>query len=421
MIDINVLRSDPERVKKAVRDKQEKTDVDAILELDREWRELVQETEQKQAVRNTVSKDIGTAKKEGKDAKEEIEEMQALSSEVKQLEKRCREIREKIDSLLLWVPNIPDPDVPVGGSEEENTTVKEWGEKRDFGFTPLPHWELGESLGIVDFGSGARLAGTGFYSLIGKGARLERALINFMLDMHTSKHGYTEIFPPILVNRETMKGSGQIPKMADQMYHCDVDDLFLIPTAEVPLTNMRGGEILSEEELPLYYTAYTPCFRREAGAAGKDTRGMIRVHQFNKVELLKLVKPEESEKELESLLGNAEAVLQAFDLPYRIVVLCTGDTSFAAAKTYDIEMWAPGTDKWLEVSSCSNFRDFQARRCDIRFRRGNNKPEQVHTLNGSGVALPRLMIALIETFQNKDGTIDIPEPLREYTGFSVIS
>ena len=420
MIDITLLRNDPERVKKAVADKGEKADIDEIIRLDAEWRKRVQETEQKQAVRNRVSREIGKAKKEGRDAEGAVKEMQSLSSEIKQLEKECREMSERIESLLLWVPNLADPDVPEGASDEDNRLIKEWGNKRDFGFEPLPHWDLAENLGIIDFESGAVLSGSGFYTLVGKGARLERALINFMLNMHTSEHGYREIAPPVLVNRETMTGSGQIPKMEDQMYCCEADDLFLIPTAEVPLTNMRGGDIIDESDLPVFYTAYPPCFRREAGAAGKDTRGIIRVHQFNKVELLKLVKPDESEQELESLLQNAEKVLQTFDLTYRVVVLCTGDTSFAAAKTYDIEVWAPGADRWLEVSSCSNFRDFQARRCNIRFRKEGGKPEHVHTLNGSGVALPRLMIALIETYQQEDGSIEIPEPLREYTGFDRI-
>jgi len=415
MIDINMIRREPEAVARAVEMKKEKADVWKIRELDERWRKLVRETEEKKAVRNAVSKEIGAAKKEGRDAAPRIERMQALAAEIKELERECRALREEIDRLLLWVPNIPDPDVPAGDSPDDNVVVREWGGKREFDFAPLPHWELGENLGIIDFARGARLSGSGFYILTGKGARLERGLINFMLDLHTTEHGYREIFPPLLVNRETMQGSGQIPKMEDQMYHCDTDDLFLVPTAEVPLTNMRGGEILREEELPLYYTAYTPCFRREAGAAGKDTRGMIRVHQFNKVELLKLVKPEDSEEELEKLVADAERVLQMCGLAYRVVLLCTGDMSFASAKTYDIEVWAPGVGRWLEVSSCSNFRDFQARRCNIRFRR-NGKPEPVHTLNGSGLALPRLMIALLETYQEEDGSVTIPEVLREYMG-----
>jgi seryl-tRNA synthetase len=422
MLDINVIRNDPDKVREAVEKKQEKADIDAILELDEKWRSLTHEAEQKQSVRNAVSKEIGEAKKEGKDAEEKMKKMKKLSSEIKEMEADCKTLQKERDELVMWVPNIPDDDVPVGRGEEDNTVVRECGEKKEFSFTPLPHWDLGENLDIIDFKGGAKLSGTGFYSLKGKGARLERALLNFMLDLHTSEHGYLEVYPPALVNRETMTGSGQIPKMEDQMYHCEVDDLFLVPTAEVPLTNLKGGEVIRGDELPICYTAFTPCFRREAGAAGKDTRGIIRVHQFSKVELLKFVKPETSEQELENLTADAEKVLQLLGLPYRVIVLCTGDTSFAAAKTYDIELWAPGAERWLEVSSCSNFRDFQARRCNIRFKQDKkSRPEFVHTLNGSGVAVPRLMIALLENFQQEDGSIVIPEALREYTGFDTIT
>ncbi len=420
MLDINVIRNNPDLVKKAVADKKEKADIDRILELDAAWRAKVAELEEKQALRNSVSKEIAEAKKDGADASEKIALMKQVSADIKNLEVEVREVRETVDQELLWVPNVPDEDVPVGVDENDNPVIKEWGDRKEFSFSPCAHWDIGENLDIIDFKRGVKLSGSGFFALKGKGARLERALINFMLDLHTKEHGYTEIQPPILVNRASMEGSGQIPKMEDQMYHCGVDDLFLVPTAEVPLTNIRGGEILEEEELPHYITAYTPCFRREAGAAGKDTRGIIRVHQFDKVELLKLVTPETSADELEKLLANAEKVLQILDIPYRIITLCTGDMSFASAKTYDIELWAPGIQRYLEVSSCSNFRDFQARRCNIRYRKDGKKIEYVHTLNGSGVALPRLMIAILENYQQEDGSVSIPEALVPYTGFDTI-
>ncbi|MFH1708838.1 MAG: serine--tRNA ligase [Planctomycetota bacterium] len=421
MLDINLIRNEPDRVKAAVKQKNEKADIDALLALDARWRAATRAVEDKQALRNKTSKEIGQAKKEGRDASGPMEAMKALAVEIKQLEADCAALRVQIDAACLWVPNLPDADVPVGSTPADNPLVREWGMRRSFAKKPLPHWELAEKHGIIDFEGGVRLAGSGFYALVGQGARLERALINFMLDLHTTRHGYTEIMPPIVANRATMTGSGQIPKMREQMYHCTEDDLYLIPTAEVPLTNLYGGRMFDEADLPRCITAWTPCFRREAGAAGKDTRGIIRVHQFDKVELLKITTPEQSAAELEKLTHNAEAVLQALSLPYRVIMLCTGDMSFASAKTYDIELWAPGVDKWLEVSSCSNFRDFQARRCDLRFRRTETKKvEFAHTLNGSGTALPRLMIALLENWQQEDGAINIPDVLRPYTGFDRI-
>lgn len=326
-----------------------------------------------------------------------------------------------MNNLLLRIPNIPSADTPIGKDEKDNVVVKTWGNRKVFDFTPLPHWELGRILDILDLERSSKISGSGFILLKGLGAKLERALFSFMLDLHTREHGYTELFPPFLVNRTAMTGTGQLPKLEEDMYRTAVDDLFLVPTAEVPVTNIHRDEIFSYKDLPVYYTAYTPCFRREAGSYGKDTRGIIRVHQFNKVELVKLVRPETSYHELELLVGNAEKVLQLLGLEYRIVKLCTGDMSFAAAKCYDIEVWSPGLDKFLEVSSCSNFEDFQSRRINVRFRDEDGKIGFVHTLNGSGLALPRTVIALLETYQQKDGSIVIPDVLYPYmSGIKVI-
>ena len=371
--------------------------------------------------RNITSKKISELKSKKQDAADVIQEMKGVSDNIKQLETDIKALTEELDSVLLRIPNIPASDVPVGKDETSNVIVKENGEKREFTFTPLPHWDIGKALDILDFERGAKITGAGFTLYKGAGARLERALYNFMLDLHTQEHGYTEIFPPYLVNRASMTGTGQLPKLEEDMYRIPEDDLFLIPTAEVPVTNIHSNEILAAQDLPTYYTACTACFRREAGSHGKDTRGMLRVHQFNKVELVKFVRPETSYEELESLLSVSEKVLQLLGLQYQVLKLCTGDLSFAAAKCYDIEVWSPGVDKFLEVSSCSNFEDFQARRSNIRFRNDEGRVQHVHTLNGSGVALPRTMIAIIENYQRDDGTVEIPEVLRPYmNGLEII-
>ncbi len=416
MLDLKFIRENPDVVKKAVKDKREKADIDALLALDVKRREMITETETKRAQQNKVTQQIAELKKNKQDATDVIKEMRDLSDSIKAQAEELKDIEQKIHDILIWVPNIPHETVPVG-SEADNVEVKRWGDIPDLGFKPLPHHEIAEKLDIIDFNRASRMSGSFFVSYRGLGAKLERALINFMIDLHVEKHGYTEILPPFVVRRDTMFGTGQLPKLEEDMYHAQVDDLFLIPTAEVPVTNLHREEMLQGEDLPIKYTAYTPCFRREAGAYGKDTRGLMRIHQFNKVEMVKFVKPETSYDELESLLGNAEEVLQLLKLPYRVLTLATGDLSFAAAKCYDIEVWAAGIEKWLEVSSCSNFEDFQSRRANIRMRRAKgDKPEYPHTLNGSGLALPRTVIAILENYQQPDGSIVIPEVLRDYMG-----
>ncbi|MEK7822550.1 MAG: serine--tRNA ligase [Planctomycetota bacterium] len=422
MLDLNFIRKNPEEVKRAVREKHERVDVDHLLKLDADRRELIHQIEALRKQLNEGSKRVSQLKKSASGEQEAaplVEEMRALSDKIKDHEKRLDLSTPEIDDLLLRIPNIPAADVPKGEDASGNQEVRTWGKRREFSFKPRPHWELGASLGILDLERGAKISGSGFPLYKGIGARLERSLFNFMLDLHTQKHGYQEVFPPFLVNRASMTGTGQLPKMKDDMYKIDGDDLFLVPTAEVPVTNLHRDEILSYKELPIYYTAYTACFRREAGAYGKDTRGIIRVHQFDKVELVKFVRPETSYEELEKLVKDAEEVLQLLGLEYRVLKLCTGDMSFASSKTYDLEAWAPGVEKWLEVSSCSNFEDFQARRINVRFREestSGGKVRHVHTLNGSGVALPRTLIALLENNQQEDGSVVIPEVLRPYMG-----
>ncbi|HQU29918.1 MAG: serine--tRNA ligase [Planctomycetia bacterium] len=417
MLDINFIRNNPEKVKQAIAHKQENAaSVDQLLELDAQRRSLIHTCEQMKSRRNEKSKEVSELKKRGHDASGIIGETKKIGDEIKSFEEKLNGLEPQIQNLLLRIPNIPAADVPIGKDANDNVVVKTWGQRKTFDFTPLPHWELGHMLNILDLERSSKITGSGFILLKGPGAKLERALFCFMLDLHTREHGYTELFPPFLVNRTSMTGTGQLPKLEEDMYRTSPDDLFLVPTAEVPVTNIHRDEILSYKDLPVYYTAYTPCFRREAGSYGKDTRGIIRVHQFNKVELVKLVRPETSYDELESLLGNAEKVLQLLGLEYRVVKLSTGDMSFAAAKCYDIEVWAPGADKFLEVSSCSNFEDFQARRMNIRFRDEDGKLRFVHTLNGSGLALPRTVIAILETYQNKDGSITIPDVLQPYMG-----
>jgi len=414
MLDLKFIRENPELVKAGIAKKNDNSDIDAILEMDEQRREIIREVEQLKGERNKASAEIGKKKKAGESADEAVAAMKEVGKKISSFDGQLREIEEKLNSAMSWIPNIPHEDAPVGG-EENNKVLRSWGEIPEFDFKVLPHWELGEKLGILDLPAAAKISGSGFYVLRGTGALLQRALINYMLDTHT-KDGFIEHNVPFLVTTKTMFGTGQLPKMEDDMYKTadDEDDLFLIPTAEVPLTNMFKKEILDYQRLPISIVAHTPCFRREAGAAGKDTRGMLRVHQFDKVELVKIVRPETSFDEHESLLAQAEKVLQGLKLPYRIAELATGDLSFAAARCYDIELWAPGVENWLEISSISNFMDFQTRRMACRFRDEEKKVQFPHSLNGSGVALARLIPAIIENFQNEDGTITIPEVLQPY-------
>ncbi len=418
MIDIKLVRKEPERVKELLsrRDPVYAERVNELLTVDRERRTLLTEMEQLKAKRNKLSKEIGKLFKEGKreEALKIKEEVEEISEKAKQLERELKDVEERFQKLILSIPNIPHPSVPVGEDENDNVVVRYWGEKPEFDFEPIPHWEIAEKLGILDFKRATKLAGSRFVVYRKWGAKLERALINFMLDLHTQEHGYEEIIPPFLVNTKTMTGTGQLPKFEEDLYKIENEDLWLIPTAEVPLTNLHAGEILSEKELPKYYTAYTPCFRREAGAHGRDVRGIMRLHQFNKVELVKIVHPEKSYEELEKLVREAERVLQLLGLHYRVVELCTGDLGFSAAKTYDIEVWIPSQNRYREISSCSNCEDFQARRAQIRFRDKEDKTRLVHTLNGSGLAVGRTVIAILEQYQQKDGSVIIPEVLRDY-------
>ena len=415
MLDIRFIRENAEAVKAAMINRNADVDVDAVLEFDSRRRAIVTEVEELKAERNRISKSIGLMIKEGKDPEEVKAQVREMGDKISAFDEELREVDTQLREGLLYIPNMPSDTTPVGKDENDNPVIRSWGEKKSFDFEPQPHWDLGAALGMFDFERGAKISGSGFPLFKGKGAKLERALIQFMLDLHTEEHGYTEIAPPFMCNATAMTGTGQLPKFAEDMYNVQLDELYPIPTAEVPVTNMYGNEIL-DQELPILHTAYTPCFRREAGSAGKDTRGLLRVHQFDKVELVKFTTPETSEAEHEKLTGNAETVLQKLGLHYRVIELCTGDIGFSAAKCYDIELWAPAQDKWLEVSSCSNFKDYQARRANIRYRDENGKPAFVHTLNGSGVALPRLVIAIMENNQNADGSIDLPEVLWSYMG-----
>ncbi len=412
MLDIKTIQSREAEVRSGLKARGSDVDVTPILELGERRRALLSEVEALKHQRNAVSKQIGQLKREGQDTEEQQADTRRLGEEIAGLDARARALERELQERLWTVPNIPHATVPVGLDESANRLVRTVGTPRTLAFEPRPHWELGADLGLFDLERAARMAGSGFPLFVGTGARLERALIQFMLDVHTKDHGYTEVAPPFLCNVPATRGTGQLPKLADEMYFVPLDELYLIPTAEVPVTNMLREEII-DRPLPLYYTAYTPCFRREAGAAGRDTRGLIRVHQFNKVEMVKFVEPETSYEELERLVQDAEDILQRLDLPYRVVELCTGDLSFAAAKCYDLELWAPAHNGWLEVSSCSNFEDFQARRAGIRYRDGKNV-RFVHTLNGSGVALPRLYVAILENYQQADGSVLLPEVLRPY-------
>jgi len=415
MLDLKFIRENRDKVSAAIRNKHERIDLEQLLLLDEKRRKLIAEADSLKQERNKASSLIPQLKKEGKDAQTELTRMKEISDNITSLDGELRDIETQIDYLLLRIPNLPHASVPVGEDDSANVVVKQWGEIPQFDFQPRPHWELGELHGILDLPRSAKISGSNFALFIGLGARLERALISFMLDLHTKEHGYKEIWPPHIVTRQTMTGTGQLPKLEEDMYRCEVDDLFLIPTAEVSVTNMHREEILKAEDLPIYYTAYTPCYRREAGTYGRDTKGLIRIHQFDKVELVKFVKPETSYDELEKLVVDAEKVLQLLELPYRVRLLCTGDLSFAAAKCYDLEVWSPGVGKYLEVSSCSNFEDFQARRMNIRYRpQSGAKLEFVHTLNGSGLALPRTVIGILENYQTDKGNIRIPEVLQPY-------
>ena len=414
MLDIKFIRENPDTVRQSLKDRNLDLDLDGFIKIDESRRKVLSEVEELRARQNKANDEISTLLKEKQDAKPAIAAMKEVSGRIGELEDGLKTAQAELDRVLLTIPNIPHASLPRGDASQ-NKIMRTWGEARQFSFKPATHIELVQNLDIVDFARGSKITGSNWILYKGWGARLERALINFMLDLHTKKHGYTEIFPPFLVNRASMTGTGQLPKLEEDMYRLKDDDLFLIPTAEVPVTNIFRDEVLDEKDLPIYYTAYTACFRREAGSYGKDTKGLIRVHQFDKVEMVKFVRPETSYDELEKLVGNAEAVLQALGLAYRVVMLSTQDLSFAAGKCYDLEAYAPGIDKWLEVSSCSNFEAFQARRANIKFKKADTKKtEFVHTLNGSGIALPRTVVAIIENYQQPDGSILIPEALRPY-------
>jgi len=415
MLDMKFIRDNVDLVKAAVTNKNDKADIDKIIELDDERKQVIARAQTLKEQRNSVSEEIAKVKKSGGDASETIAEMRRVSEEISGLDEELRNVENALRDHLIWVPNIPHESVPIGPDESFNQDIRSWGDKPEFDFEPAPHWELGERLGMFDLSSAANISGSGFLLFTGIGARLERALINFMLDLHCRQHGYTEVAPPFVASEEAMTGTGQIPKLKDDMYAVEDTNLYLIPTAEVPITNIHRQQTLADADLPRKYVAYTPCFRKEAGAHGKDTRGLIRVHQFDKVEMVVTCKPEDSWEEHEKLLVCAEAVLKELMIPYRVRSLATGDLSFAAAKCYDLEAYAAGVDKWLEVSSCSNFVDFQARRAGIKFKPADGgKPQFVHTLNGSGLALPRTVIALMENNQTLKGTIRVPEALQSY-------
>lgn len=418
MLDLKVLRQDLEQVRKRLEHRGEDiSGLDSVIRLDERRRELLRETEQLKNRRNVVSKEVAQKKKAGEEAADTIAEMRRVGDRIKELDEEVRQVERELDHVLLTLPNLPHESVPVGESEEDNQPVRHWGEVPRWSFEPKPHWELATELDILDFERAAKVTGSRFVFYKGAGARLERALFNYMLDLHTKKNGYTEMIPPYMVNRDSMTGTGQLPKFAEDSFAVADTDYYLIPTAEVPVTNFHRGEILSAAELPVKYAGFSANFRSEAGSAGRDTRGLIRTHQFNKVELVKLVKPEDSYDELESLVQDAEMVLQQLGLPYRVLLMCTADLGFTAAKKYDLEVWLPSSGTYREISSCSNFEDYQARRANIRFRRdAGSKPEFVHTLNGSGLAIGRTVAALLEHYQQEDGSIRIPEVLRPYMG-----
>jgi len=416
MLDINLIRQHTDYVKEQLTKLHVEAPIDEILEADKKRRSLIASAEQLRSQRNSLSRQVATMR-DRQEAQPIIERVRAINKQIESLERELREVEDLLSNLLLQVPNMPDETVPVGKDESENVVVRAWGDPRTFDFEPLPHWDLGPTLGIIDFERGVKLSGTRFYVLRGAGARLQRALITWMIDLHVQRHGYTEVYPPYLVKEHCLVGTGQLPKFADNLYKDIEDDLWLIPTAEVPVTNLYREEILAAEDLPIRHVAYSACFRREKMSAGRDTRGLKRGHQFDKVELVKFCTPETSDLELKTLIADAEEVVQLLQIPYRVVQMCTGDLSFTAAVKFDIEVWAPGCEEWLEVSSCSNFRDFQARRANIRYRpEPGARPRFVHTLNGSGLALPRVVIAVIENYQQANGTIRVPDVLVPYMG-----
>lgn len=420
MLEARFVRENIELIKDSLRKRGYEINIDSFLFLEEQRLNLLKESEELRNRRNIVSEKIAELKRQKQDTSDLIAEMRIVSEKIKEIEEKLKDIEIETSNFLLNLPNIPHSSVPFGKDENDNLEIRKWGTPKDFDFEPLNHWDIAETLDIIDFQRGAKIAGARFSVMKGLGAKLERALMNFMLDLNTSK-GYKEIFPPILVNRESMIGTGQLPKFSEELFRTIEPELYLIPTAEVPVTNIHRDEILREEQLPIYYTAYTPCFRREAGSYGKDVRGLIRQHQFNKVELVKFTKPEDSYNELEKLTSDAEDILQKLGLPYRVVLLCTGDMGFSSAKTYDIEVWLPGQKRYREISSCSNFEDFQARRANIRFKReGKKGTEYVHTLNGSGLAIGRTVVAILENYQQKDGTVIVPEALRPYMEIDII-
>ncbi|MGI6092999.1 MAG: serine--tRNA ligase [Negativicutes bacterium] len=421
MLDIKFVRENPEKVQQALINRGAAMNLDEFLRLEKERRSLLGEVEALKSQRNTVSQEISRLKKAKENADDLVAEMRVVGDKISELDAKVKEVEGKLSEIIMNIPNVPHESVVVGHDENDNKEIRKWGEPRKFEFEPLAHWEIGEKLGLLDFERGGKVTGARFTFYRGLGSRLERSLINFMLDLHTREHGYTEFFPPFIANKDSMTGTGQLPKFGEDMFKLEGLDYYLIPTAEVPVTNLHRGEILDVKELPLYYTAYSACFRAEAGAAGRDTRGLIRQHQFNKVEMVKFTKPEDSYDELEKLTNNAERVLQLLGLPYRVILLCTGDMGFSSAKTYDLEVWLPSFNKYREISSCSNFEDFQARRADIKFRREPKaKPEFVHTLNGSGVAIGRTVAAILENYQQPDGSVVVPAVLRPYMGTDII-
>ncbi|WP_010246627.1 serine--tRNA ligase [Acetivibrio cellulolyticus] len=422
MLDIKLIRSNPDILKKALLKRKDSFDVNQILSLDEKRRQILVEVEQLKNKQNSDSKMVPIYKKEGKDVAPLMEEMKNLSDKIKTLDYQVKDIDDELVKILLTIPNIPNSTVPDGDTDDDNVEIRKWGEPKKFNFEPKAHWDIGEKLGILDFSAAAKVTGARFTFYKGLGARLERSLMNFMLDLHTGKHGYTEVFPPFMVHRNSMIGTGQLPKFEEDAFKVANNDYFLIPTAEVPVTNMYREQILDAKELPIKHAAYSACFRAEAGAAGRDTRGLIRQHQFNKVELVKFTTPETSYEELEALTRDAEEVLQILGIPYRVVKICVGDLGFTAAMKYDIEVWMPSYNRYVEISSCSNFEDFQARRAGIKFRRSaNDKPEFVHTLNGSGVAIGRTTACILENYQQEDGSVVIPEALLKYmNGVDVI-
>lgn len=422
MLDIKRIRMNLEEIKTLMAKRGEQDfSLDEALALDEDRRRLLQEVEQMKSEQNAVSKDIPKLKKEGKDVTEVMERMKTLSATIKEMDVEVKEVEDKLKELMLRIPNVPHPEVPQGVTDDDNIEIRKWGEPRNFDFELKAHWDIGLDLGILDFETASKITGSRFTLYKGMGAKLERMLINFMLELHTEEHGYTEILPPFMVNRESMTGTGQLPKFEEDTFKIPQKDYFLVPTAEVPVTNIHRDDIIDEKLLPIKYVAYTPCFRSEAGSAGRDTRGLIRQHQFNKVELVKFTRPEDSYEELEKLTNNAEKVLQLLEIPYRVVRICTGDLGFTAAFKYDIEVWMPSYNKYVEISSCSNFEDFQARRANVRYRpEDKGKVEFVHTLNGSGLAVGRTLAAILENFQNADGSVTIPEALRRLMGTDII-